>query len=139
MTKTADDQALPNSLTSPAKLLALQEIRQLGHSRSSNDLRPIHESALSDQDTSTPKLNGAIRGGGKVGKTRPRLAKLRRRSTMEWAGASSRQRQKKLEDLSASRLADVFFSLHVRGFEGGCGQVLREPQAAHKTHRCRVR
>lgn len=37
---------------------------------------------------------------------------------MEWAGSSPQQRQKKLEDVSATRMADVFFSLHVAGVKG---------------------
>lgn len=37
---------------------------------------------------------------------------------MEWAGSSPQQRQKKLEDVSAARMADIFFSLHVAGVEG---------------------
>jgi len=82
---TIDDDALPNSLKSPAKLLAQREVKTLEHSRSSAELRPS-------------------------------LAKLRRRSTMEWA-ASPHVRQKKLEDVAARRMADVFFSIHVEGVE----------------------
>jgi hypothetical protein len=37
----------------------------------------------------------------------------RRRSTLEWSGASPQSRQKKLEDIAESRMADTFFSLHV--------------------------
>ena len=117
--KTTDDEAVPTSLSSPAKLLALREVRELGHSRSSNDLRPIHEAALSDHGPSDTNTNGTAEGGnGK--RTRPRMAKLRRRSTMEWTGASSQARQKRLEDVSASRMADVFFSIHVAGVQGRC-------------------
>jgi len=36
---------------------------------------------------------------------------------MEWTSGNFQQRQKRLEDLSASRLADVFFTLHVAGVE----------------------
>lgn len=110
--KTIDDDALPNSLKSPAKLLALREVRTLEHSRSSADLRPIDESAISD------KISKADNGMPKSpnGKLRPSMAKLRRRSTMEWA-ASPHLRQKKLEDVSARRMADMFFAIHVEGVE----------------------
>jgi hypothetical protein len=36
---------------------------------------------------------------------------------MEWSGASPQSRQKKLEDITESRMADTFFSLHVDHFE----------------------
>jgi hypothetical protein len=36
---------------------------------------------------------------------------------MEWQGASPLSRQKKLEDITESRMADTFFSLHVNGQE----------------------
>lgn len=38
---------------------------------------------------------------------------LRRRSTIEWSGGSPLTRQKKLEDIAGSRMADTFFTLHV--------------------------
>lgn len=37
---------------------------------------------------------------------------------MEWAAASSESKQKKLESVAATRMADVFFSLHVAGVKG---------------------
>lgn len=45
-----------------------------------------------------------------------RPPKLRRRSTV-WSGASPGFRQKKLEDVIDSRMADTFFSLHCEGQE----------------------
>jgi hypothetical protein len=42
---------------------------------------------------------------------------IRRSSTLEWASASPLTRQKKLEDITAGRMADTFFSLHVDGQE----------------------
>ncbi|KAF2746184.1 hypothetical protein M011DRAFT_468674 [Sporormia fimetaria CBS 119925] len=36
---------------------------------------------------------------------------------MDWSGASPQMRQQRLEDLSDSRMADTFFSLHVDGLE----------------------
>ncbi|KAL3425718.1 UV radiation resistance protein [Phlyctema vagabunda] len=41
--------------------------------------------------------------------------KVRRRSTTNWVNASAGIRQKKLEDVMASRMADTFFSLHCEG------------------------
>jgi hypothetical protein len=38
---------------------------------------------------------------------------MRRRSTLEWSGANPLTRQKKLEDITGSRMADTFFTLHV--------------------------
>lgn len=49
---------------------------------------------------------------------RPSFAKMRRRSTMDWSALSPLQKQKKLEDVTAARMADVFYSLHVEGAEG---------------------
>lgn len=40
---------------------------------------------------------------------------MRRRSTLEWANASPLTRQKKLEDITAGRMADTFFTLHIDG------------------------
>jgi hypothetical protein len=40
---------------------------------------------------------------------------LRRRSTLEWMGANPLTRQKKLEDITNSRMADTFFTIHVHG------------------------
>ncbi|TKA62062.1 hypothetical protein B0A49_12476 [Cryomyces minteri] len=123
--KTTDDEALPFNLKTPAKVLALRENRQLGHSRSSADLRPIQEaakvSAKASEEESAMSAPQDERGGSPNGSsgvksskpTRPTFARLRRRSTMEWSGASPQQRQKKLEDVTAARMADTFFSLHV--------------------------
>lgn len=74
-------------------------------------------------------MNGSVSGegdgkskdivkGGAVG-TRPAIKRLRRRSTLEWANATPQRRQERWENVTMERLADsVFFSLHVRGFEG---------------------
>lgn len=42
---------------------------------------------------------------------------LRRPSTIEWSVASPQTRQKRLEDITGSRMADTFFSLHVDDHE----------------------
>lgn len=49
---------------------------------------------------------------------RPNIPRMRRRSTLEWANATPQRRQEKLEKVTAERMADVFFSVHVDGVEG---------------------
>ncbi|KAK5681782.1 hypothetical protein LTS10_006315 [Elasticomyces elasticus] len=114
-TKTIDDEALPTTLKSPAKLVALREQkhRSLEHSRSSQNLKSVHEDAVVDD-----LPNGEHEGNGRP-KTpqRPALSKMRRRSTLEWANATPQRRQERLENVTAERMADVFFSLHVGGVE----------------------
>lgn len=115
--KTIDDDAVPHSLKSPAKMVALRENMALEHSRSSTDLRSAGaaEGALeaSNGSSTKSKVNG-------VQKTPPRPnLRMRRRSTLEWSKATPQGRQEKLEKLTSERTADVFFSLHVQGVEGG--------------------
>ncbi|KAK5118939.1 hypothetical protein LTR62_000150 [Meristemomyces frigidus] len=146
--KTIDDDAVPQTLTSPAKLVALREQSRLEHSRSSSDLRStlkaVDEDALTfDQDREGSGGGGVGVGGGGGGigggsrsvqvsdvangspkaKTRanavtvtprrPMLSKTRRRSTLEWVNATPQRRQERLENVTAERMADVFFSLHI--------------------------
>jgi hypothetical protein len=125
--KTIDDDAVPNNLVSPAKLVALREQKALGHSRSSSDLRRVPEDASysesevdkDDRDTTknTQKAPDKRNGAPKT-PPRPPYAKLRRRSTLEWVNASPQLRQQKLEGVTAERMADVFFSLHVEDIDG---------------------
>lgn len=110
---TIDDDAIPSSLKTPTKALAQRESRKLEHSRSSNDLRsndlkPISESAVADPPKVDNKDANALDPS-----VRPGLGRMRRRSTMEWSGASPLERQKKLEDVTGGRMANTFFSLHV--------------------------
>jgi hypothetical protein len=106
-TKTVDDEGVPSSLKSPTKALALRESRGLSHSRSSSDLNASEDTVRrGNGEPSSPSKAGA----------RPAISKgMRRRSTMEWQGASPLTRQKKLEDITDSRMADTFFSLHIHG------------------------
>ncbi|KAG8631232.1 hypothetical protein KVT40_000372 [Elsinoe batatas] len=108
--KVIDDDALPNTLKSPAKQLALRESRGLGHSKSSDDLRPIHEDKDKGSHTNGVPINGSPK---KEKRARPAGAKLRRRSTLEWASETPQRRQTRLEAVSAARLADVFYTLHI--------------------------
>ncbi|CAK1361967.1 UV radiation resistance-associated protein [Cercospora beticola] len=123
-----DDDALPQTLTSPAKLLALQEQKALGHSRSSTDLRAVVEAAATDDERpqeATPASRSPTatskKGKENVSQTaqasprRPQLRRPRRRSTLEWANATPQRRQEKLQATVTGRMADAFFSLHVQG------------------------
>ena len=127
--KTIDDDALPQTLQSPAKLVALREQRALEHSRSSEDLK-----ALSREDATADALDGAavedgsplkekrgmLTGSGNLSAASPRRPELRRRrrSTLEWANATPQRRQERLENVTKERMMDVFFSLHIEGVEG---------------------
>ncbi|KAL9641069.1 MAG: hypothetical protein Q9204_000339 [Flavoplaca sp. TL-2023a] len=107
--KTADDEALPTSLITPTKALALRE-KKLEHSKSSNDLRtpPASRKSLDSSNG-----NGTLLADPE--KVRPMKGKIRRRSTLNWTNAPPQVRQKKLEDVALSRLADTWFSLHCQG------------------------
>ncbi|OCL04285.1 UV radiation resistance-associated gene protein [Glonium stellatum] len=105
--KTFDDEAIPSTLKSPAKVLAQRESKKLEHSRSSSDLR-ISNGPLAHGNGDLPK------GKLQTKSSRPSFSSgLRRRSTLDWSGASPLERQKKLEDATGGRMADTFFSLHV--------------------------
>lgn len=96
--KTIDDEDIPNSLQSPSKILAQDVNRQLHPSRSFTDLQ------------STPPRETPTR------KEHP-LRSLRR-NTLPWNDPNPRTRQIKLEDITRSRMADTWFSLHCDGHEG---------------------
>ena len=105
--QTIDDESLPNALKSPAKVLAQRETQKLEHSRSSNDLKtlfiPNGEAKAENLKSDAPA------------KFRPAREKIRRRSTLNWSNASPRDRQQKLEYVTAERMADTWFSLHCAG------------------------
>ncbi|KAL8916447.1 MAG: hypothetical protein Q9208_008513 [Pyrenodesmia sp. 3 TL-2023] len=107
--KTADDEALPTSLRTPTKSLALRE-KKLEHSRSSNDLRtpPKRHEKLDHSQEGSDIENG-------LKDKRPLRGNIRRRSTLNWTNATPGVRQKKLEDVAGSKLADTWFSLHCEG------------------------
>ncbi|KAI9672439.1 MAG: hypothetical protein M1829_004518 [Trizodia sp. TS-e1964] len=92
--KTIDDESLPNTWRSPSKILAQRDAKQpIAHSRSSNDLRSVAARAadLSIKNAKSP----AVVGGNQ--------------------NTNGRARQERLEKAMASRLADVWFSLQIRG------------------------
>ncbi|KAI4823078.1 hypothetical protein E4T44_10204 [Aureobasidium sp. EXF-8845] len=107
---TIDDEALPATKKSPAKILAMRHVHTttMNHSKSSDDLRPIHESTSPLSDSPTKQRTPP----------RPSFAKLRRRSTLEWAASTSQQRQRRLHDVSAQRMADLFYSIHIPNQQG---------------------
>lgn len=105
---TIDDQFVPSSLASPGKLVAQRVNSDLGHSRSSSDLRAL---ASPSQGTKKKDSQDGKRPG--TGGSRLSLDKS------GWAAAlpnSQRQvlRQKALEDIMAERLADTWFSIHCK-------------------------
>ncbi|KAI9837351.1 MAG: hypothetical protein M1819_000426 [Sarea resinae] len=101
--KTIDDESIQNTWSSPAKILAQRETRKLEHSRSSSDL-------------AGPRLTVPVEyNGGAVKESHlkpPPLGRLRRRSTLNWSDAAPESRQKRLEAVTGSKLADTWFSLH---------------------------
>ncbi|KAJ5160184.1 uncharacterized protein N7482_007188 [Penicillium canariense] len=96
--KTIDDDDIPNALRSPSKLLAQNETRPLHPSRSFTDLK-----SCSSQDGHADK--------------RPDMRESRRRSLLPWNDPNPRTWQIRLEDITKSRMADTFFSLHCNGIE----------------------
>jgi UV radiation resistance-associated gene protein len=110
--KTITDDDAPYNLDTPTKRALRNESGSLGHSASFSNLAtakkehprtPKKATTLYDQDGKSP-----IRPGG---------SRLRRRSTLHWSTASPRARQQKLEDLAVHRLADVWFSVHIKGLQ----------------------
>ena len=100
-----DDESLPTTFSSPAKLQAQRENLKLEHSRSSTDLRSHGGDATFDAK------NGSANGPRQPA-TRPARASVRRRSTLNWANESPAARQKLLEDSVQERRLSTFFSLH---------------------------
>ncbi|KAF3046997.1 hypothetical protein E8E12_010125 [Didymella heteroderae] len=105
--KTIDDEALPSTLKSPTKTLALREGKPLTHSRSSSDLNSIEDEDRFD--------HGGLRKPTTPARPVRPAKGMRRRSTLEWTNASPLTRQKRLEDITAGRMADTFFTLHIEG------------------------
>lgn len=91
--KTIDDDDIPNALKSPSKILAQNESRSLHSSRSFTDLK-----SRTSQENQADK--------------RPAMRESRRRSTLPWNDPNPRTRQIRLEDITKSRMADTYFSIH---------------------------
>ncbi|KAJ5832490.1 hypothetical protein N7474_000801 [Penicillium riverlandense] len=99
--KTIDDDDIPNTLTTPSKILAQNDARTLHPSRSFTDLksRASSESHVDRKDR------------------KPEMRRSRRRSTLPWNDPNPRTRQVRLEDITNSRMADTWFSIHCEGPE----------------------
>lgn len=120
--KTIDDEDLPNTLQSPSKIVSAREAhRSLHQSRSVTDLKS--ETGQNDRgataataatEASTDEPTDAAAEGVREGE-RERVR--RRRNTLPWNDPNPRQRQIKLEDITNSRMADSWFSIHVEGCE----------------------
>ncbi|EEP80096.1 conserved hypothetical protein [Uncinocarpus reesii 1704] len=104
--KTIDDESIPNTLQTPAKMIANKEARTLHHSRSATELNHVA--------SSTDVGMAGVQDGKHHARKMPTN---RRRSTLPWSGANPGVRQRRLEDIAASRMADTWFSLHCAGIE----------------------
>ena len=104
-----DDEALPSSYNTPAKLLAFRS--GLEHSKSAEDFK-----LDASRDATIRLLSSAEFEQEQVSTTvapkRPPYSQMRRRSTNHWGNITPDDRQKKLEDVAANKLAETFFSLH---------------------------
>ncbi|KAJ6102781.1 hypothetical protein N7486_005208 [Penicillium sp. IBT 16267x] len=96
--KTIDDDDIPNALKSPSKILAQNESRPLHPSRSFTELnsRPAPQSHA---------------------ETKPDKREPRRRSLLPWNDPNPRTRQVSLEDITKSRMADTWVSMHCDGVD----------------------
>ncbi|KAL1965678.1 hypothetical protein VTN77DRAFT_5178 [Rasamsonia byssochlamydoides] len=101
--KTIDDDDLPNALKSPAKFLAQAESRSVHHSRSYTDLQLSHSKLNLTSSDNEKNTHDARR--------------LRRRNTLPWSGGNLEIRQTQLEDITKSRMADTWFSIHCDGID----------------------
>ncbi|KAL4782223.1 UV radiation resistance protein and autophagy-related subunit 14-domain-containing protein [Aspergillus varians] len=99
--KTIDDEDIPNSLQSPSKIFARDTNRSLHHSRSFSNLKSFPAS------------------GDQSGRTEQRLPlrQARRTSTLPWSDPNPQVRQVKLEDITRSRIANTWFSIHCDGVD----------------------
>ncbi|KAJ5107232.1 UV radiation resistance protein/autophagy-related protein 14 [Penicillium angulare] len=97
--KTIDDDDIPNALQSPSKILAHNETRALHPSRSFTELK-----SQARQDGHANPM--------------PEKRNPRRRSLLPWNDPNPRVRQVSLEDITKTRMADTWASIHCDGFDG---------------------
>ncbi|KAH1979575.1 hypothetical protein KXW88_007139 [Aspergillus fumigatus] len=98
--KTIDDEEIPNSLQSPSKLLAQSASRPLPQSRSFADLKTVPATSDSRDDAEQQPA-----------------WRLRRRSMLPLNDPNPQMRQIKLEDITKTRMADTWFSIHCDGID----------------------
>ncbi|KAK2767039.1 hypothetical protein FQN54_006357 [Arachnomyces sp. PD_36] len=103
--KTIDDNDVPNSLQSPEKILAQNAASSVQHSRSFTDLKFAQSPGQRKYAVENQRADKAD------------TKRMRRRSTLPWAGANPAIRQSKLEDITANNMADTWFSIHCPGIE----------------------
>ena len=96
-------------LSSPSKLLKLNENHTLAHSRSSENLARGKDGEHVTTAKPVPAANGHA--------VTP-VPRSRRRNTSEWLSATPKQRRKKAQEAVARHTGDVFFSVHVAGTQG---------------------
>lgn len=103
--KTIDDDDVPNSLQSPGKIQSQAAGSSIQQSRSFADLKFAQSSGQFKHAVDNRRAD------------RQDTKRIRRRSTLPWAGASPAIRQSKLEDITANNMADTWFSLHCPGID----------------------
>lgn len=106
--KTITDDDAPYNLESPTKRALRSEARKLTHASSFTNLADANK----DRPSSLQKTSTSYSQDGTASLARP-VARMRRRSTLHWNSASPRARQDKLRDLTAHRLVDTWFTLHM--------------------------
>ncbi|MCJ1250550.1 hypothetical protein MMC30_007778 [Trapelia coarctata] len=77
----------------------------LSDSVSMADPNTAGEAHGDSNDSKNEQLDGS-------GSSRPSVGSMRRRSTLSWGNVAPDVRQKKLEEVTGSRLADVFFTIY---------------------------
>ncbi|PWY66070.1 hypothetical protein BO70DRAFT_390682 [Aspergillus heteromorphus CBS 117.55] len=100
--KTIDDDDAPNALQSASKALTQDATRSLHQSRSFTNLKSAAAAAAADAhpDPEQPP---------------PPLRSWQRRNTLPWNGPNPQARQVKLEEITSSRMADTWVSIHCDG------------------------
>ncbi|PYH43778.1 putative UV radiation resistance protein (UVRAG) [Aspergillus saccharolyticus JOP 1030-1] len=106
--KTIDDEDVPNSLQSPFKVPIADVNDSLHPSRSFTDLK---------SSATTNYRHGNHEPAAAAAAAAPPMRQWHRRNTMPWSAPNPRARQTKLEEITSSRMADTWFSLHCDGIE----------------------
>ncbi|PYH90628.1 hypothetical protein BO71DRAFT_486973 [Aspergillus ellipticus CBS 707.79] len=97
--KTIDDEEVPLSLQSSSKTVAQDAARPLHQSRSFTNLQSA-SAAVAAEAREQPT---------------PPTRQWQRRNTLPWNGPNPQARQVKLEEITSSRMADTWFSIHCDG------------------------
>lgn len=101
--RTIDDEEIPNTLKSPSKILAQSEkCSSVHHSRSFTDLKLPSNRKGTGSDNDNKKHDAQ---------------RMRRRSTLPWSGDNAEITPFKLNEITKSRMADSWFSIHCEGID----------------------